>query len=561
MPSNLKDILQLVKQQKMTSSEKVNSELSRIIALLLHDYVSAWYSLLSDDMEFYKEIVQTISVLIQEIERRLSRVDWIELISFDLPKVLTNHIKDYKNCCSKLGTAYSGGKSFEELFYGIQPHTALSSNESELEYMQKVSDILLDILLPESELLEPEFLETAYYEGYKSEQSDFESDILSQTSESPEAYLPSEQSSELNLSTKSTEEPTLFKVKQKSGFLRLKRRKSDPNNPNNAVQAITSGLNKFTFGGFDKISNKMDKFKDFVSQESGIERRRRRVKSTSEKNESNLKRNDSESEAELYEASTPDTSPSKAPQLVITKSNSDLSQLTSNHMYSEQSRLDSHLAPPGMLKMKPMVSFSELKSEESVELTVPTQSDVYGVLKNVWDQLWKLHWETKKGPWKLGPINTTLYDRHHLEESFLELVHAILELDKDQYWSIMHIQFFIRPVTATFFGHIINREDTLALYLELIRESFWPNDIPCAPNPLRSESEKKAIRERLENNLHDMIPKNYNYLMKPEDTKEKVKSLVDVFQNKRINKHLLYIAVDLILVHIAPEIASPKVNF
>lgn len=306
-------------------------------------------------------------------------------------------------------------------------------------------------------MLEPEFLETAYYEGYKSEQSDFESDILSQTSESPEAYLPSEQSSELNLSTKSTEEPTLFKVKQKSGFLRLKRRKSDPNNPNNAVQAITSGLNKFTFGGFDKISNKMDKIKDFVSQESGIERRRRRVKSTSEKNESNLKRNDSESEAELYEASTPDTSPSKAPQLVITKSNSDLSQHTSNHMYSEHSRLDNHLAPPGMLKMKPMVSFSEFKSEESVELTVPTQSDVYGVLKNVWDQLWKLHWETKKGPWKLGPINTTLYDRHHLEESFLELVHAILELDKDQYWSIMHIQFFIRPVTATFFGHIINR--------------------------------------------------------------------------------------------------------
>ncbi|KAJ3276815.1 hypothetical protein HDV01_002869 [Terramyces sp. JEL0728] len=533
----------------MTSSEKVNKELSRIIALLLNDFVSNWYSTLSDDMEFYKEIIQTISVLIQEIERRLSRVDWVELISFDLPKVLTNHIKDYKNCCNKLGTAYAGGKSFEELFFGIQPHTALSSGESEVEYMQKVSDILLDILLPESEvnsdsvrilvkeilcnnvllllidvlsdpdwlnekilfLLEPEFLETAYYDAYRSEQSDFESDILSQTSESPETYLPSELTSELSLAAKqeSGEEPTLFKVKPKSGFLRLKRRKSDPNN---AVQAIASGINKFTFGGLDKITNKMDKFKDFVNPESGGERRRRRIKSIGEKGEANSQRNDSESEIELYEASLPDTSPSKVPKLVITKSQSEISNGQSNHG-TENHR---HLAPANH-RMKPMVSFTELKSEESIELKVPTESDVYGVLRNVWDIAMTLHWETKKGPWKLGPINTTLYDRHHLEESFLDLLHAVMELDKDQYWSIMHIQFFIRPVTATFFGHVINRgiirgiyqiirEDTLTLYMELVRESFWPNDIPCAPNPLRSESEKKAIRERLESNLHEFIP-------------------------------------------------------
>ena len=34
---------------------------------------------------------------------------------------------------------------------------------------------------------------------------------------------------------------------------------------------------------------------------------------------------------------------------------------------------------------------------------------------------------------------------------------------------------------------------------------------------------------------------------------EKVQGLVDVFQNKRINKHLLFIAIDLILIHLIPE--------
>jgi hypothetical protein len=63
--------------------------------------------------------------------------------------VLQNHIQDYKSCTSKIGTAYAGGQSFQELFYGMQPHIALQSAESEKEYCRRVGELLVDALLPE----------------------------------------------------------------------------------------------------------------------------------------------------------------------------------------------------------------------------------------------------------------------------------------------------------------------------------------------------------------------------------------------------------------------------
>lgn len=148
----LQDIYFIIQSYKPTSSKKVNSELSKIIALLLRDFIHSWYSNLSQDKEFYSELMQTVTYLTQEIERRLFRVDWVGLMTFDLPLVLKQHIRDFRACCSKLGTAYAGGKNLEELFYGCQPHIALKDTNSEVEYMRKVSELLVDTLIPEHEL-------------------------------------------------------------------------------------------------------------------------------------------------------------------------------------------------------------------------------------------------------------------------------------------------------------------------------------------------------------------------------------------------------------------------
>lgn len=148
----LLQIFSILQDRKLTSSKQVNVELSKVISLLLRDFVSSWFQGLSPDQELYHEIISALSSIIQEAERRLSRVDWVGWVTQDVPTVLTNHIRDFRSCCKKMGTAYAGGKSFDELFYGLQPHAALESEESEKEYLRRVSEILLEALLPDHEL-------------------------------------------------------------------------------------------------------------------------------------------------------------------------------------------------------------------------------------------------------------------------------------------------------------------------------------------------------------------------------------------------------------------------
>jgi hypothetical protein len=37
---------------------------------------------------------------------------------------------------------------------------------------------------------------------------------------------------------------------------------------------------------------------------------------------------------------------------------------------------------------------------------------------------------------------------------------------------------------------------------------------------------------------------------------EKIQYLIDIFQSKRINKHILYIMLDLLMIHLVPESAT-----
>jgi hypothetical protein len=147
------------------------------------------------------------------------------------------------------------------------------------------------------------------------------------------------------------------------------------------------------------------------------------------------------------------------------------------------------------------------------DVTVPKKPDgIVQIVKNTTSAIWKLHWECRNGPWKLGPINTTLYERFHLEENILELLEEILQVQNHHRWIYVQLQFFIKPVLYAVGGHVINRavlrgihllisEDSITKYLVLFRESFWPNDQPCPPNPIRSESEKARIRQLLEDSI------------------------------------------------------------
>ncbi|KAF9194112.1 hypothetical protein BGZ51_001091 [Haplosporangium sp. Z 767] len=79
-------------------------------------------------------------------------VDWVALLLQDVPEVLTRHYMDYRLARQKFETAYAPNQTIESIFHGLQPHFALrDGEESEKEYLRQLADELLRILLPEVE--------------------------------------------------------------------------------------------------------------------------------------------------------------------------------------------------------------------------------------------------------------------------------------------------------------------------------------------------------------------------------------------------------------------------
>ncbi|KAG0243199.1 sorting nexin 25 [Mortierella sp. GBA43] len=59
---------------------------------------------------------------------------------------------DYRQAAQKVETAYAPNQTIESFFHGLQPHFALrDGEESEMEYLRQLSDEILRVLLPEGE--------------------------------------------------------------------------------------------------------------------------------------------------------------------------------------------------------------------------------------------------------------------------------------------------------------------------------------------------------------------------------------------------------------------------
>ncbi|KAJ2658044.1 hypothetical protein IWW48_004216 [Coemansia sp. RSA 1200] len=131
-------------------SAKVDASVSRLVSLVLRDFVQDWYDKITDDTEFAGDISGQIAQVTRELERRCRAVDWVRFILFELPEIIHLHVRDSQQCTARLGTVYAGGgTSIEAMFQSMQPHVALArAANSELSYLRHLAKDLLLVLLP-----------------------------------------------------------------------------------------------------------------------------------------------------------------------------------------------------------------------------------------------------------------------------------------------------------------------------------------------------------------------------------------------------------------------------
>ena len=459
--ASLNKIFSHFKPQQLTSSPIVDEQLSKIITLLLRDYISSWFSTLSNDEELYTEITKLVAHILSELEHRLSKVDWVVLITQDMPHVLINHIREHRACSEKFGTAYAGGKSLEELFHGCQPHIALSSPDAERDYVRRIADMLLDTLLPPQEyqsdtirlllreiltsnvflmlidyFSDPDYLNEMILRVLDPEllESPLEQNKMQQSEKSPVEMPASPIQVKLSPPPLDTRPPqALFEVKT-SSFLKRKNRPLQSNSSfSQGFTKLSAGFGKMT--GFDKFKNitKARQIRAFKRKETAIK-----------------------NDLEFYQDKESNNLSSSLPSLAQESHLPHSERLLDLAKHIDDSPSADELDSPNMPDNPP-------EPEPEVKPVQKIETDGLQVEHSFKYMSWAFHWirklynETKVGPWQLGPIDATKYDRYHLDEPIIELMDEVLDIQRQKRWLVTQILFFTDPIVHGLGSSIINR--------------------------------------------------------------------------------------------------------
>ena len=158
-PSLAKRLLSPNDPLPLLISQDLTPELYDFIAISLRAYISPWWSKISRyDKDLLPHITRILISVIRVLHSRTQALDIQSLVFRDVPPIITQHYRDYRNAASKTSTAYATGGAvpLSSLFFHLQPHIAILPDGSlDPEYYHQIVDHILKVCLP-SEDYDPE---------------------------------------------------------------------------------------------------------------------------------------------------------------------------------------------------------------------------------------------------------------------------------------------------------------------------------------------------------------------------------------------------------------------
>ncbi|KAF2091653.1 hypothetical protein K490DRAFT_70449 [Saccharata proteae CBS 121410] len=148
----------------LTSSNEVDLQLYAIIAVIIKEFVSSWYSKITPDHVFVDEVIQIIAHCTRALEQRLRKVDLEALILDEIPGIFEDHVEAYRIAHrTSENNALAAGE--REIYHTLRPHPALTpvpseadpatvmeQNANESAWRQLLVQGVLAVLLPTEEL-------------------------------------------------------------------------------------------------------------------------------------------------------------------------------------------------------------------------------------------------------------------------------------------------------------------------------------------------------------------------------------------------------------------------
>ncbi|KXN89819.1 PXA domain protein 1 [Leucoagaricus sp. SymC.cos] len=144
-PNHTGDLPPLLASQN--APPELQAELYDFIALALRAYINPWWTKITRyDKEFLPQTARVLTSVVRALEARTLALDLPALFFQDVPAILTQHYRDYRNAASKVSSSYAtgGAASLPQLFHYLQPHIALSAGgKIDLEYYRQIVDHML----------------------------------------------------------------------------------------------------------------------------------------------------------------------------------------------------------------------------------------------------------------------------------------------------------------------------------------------------------------------------------------------------------------------------------
>ncbi|KAB0364653.1 hypothetical protein FD754_008809 [Muntiacus muntjak] len=136
------------------AERQLEQEIDRTIRMIMRDFVSSWYRTVSQEPAFEEEMEAAMRGLVQELRRRMARVDSHALAQ----RVLTLcgcHLQSYIQAKEATGKQSGPGEPselWEAYCRASAPHPAVQSPSAEVTYTRGIVNVLLQGLVPKPHL-------------------------------------------------------------------------------------------------------------------------------------------------------------------------------------------------------------------------------------------------------------------------------------------------------------------------------------------------------------------------------------------------------------------------
>ncbi|XP_014118612.1 PREDICTED: sorting nexin-25 isoform X2 [Pseudopodoces humilis] len=104
--------------------------------------------------------------------------------------------------------------------------------------------------------------------------------------------------------------------------------------------------------------------------------------------------------------------------------------------------------------------------------------------------------------------------------------------------------------------HWMFSEPMLVYYIGVFRDAFWPNGKLAPPPRAKSDEQKQETKQRAQQKLLENIPDTLQNLVGQQNARHGVVKVFNALQERKANKHLLYVLLELLLTELCPELRA-----